>query len=177
MRKIILIYIILLVFVSFISGLCNNGQIDINKASLEELDNFYGVGPVKAQAIIDSRPFESVNDLTKVSGIGEITLDKILDQGLACVDSEQYSETEETNNQTPEKEDIINKSIKNSSDKLNKKIPLTPKVISLTPKDIKSEEDKKVLGKKDYAKYGFIGFCILIGVLLILKNKRKNGIV
>ena len=56
---------------------------------------------------------------------------------------------------------------------------LTPKVISLTPKDIKSEDNIESLDKTDYAKYGFIAFCILIGVLLILKNKRKqkHGIV
>ena len=51
---------------------------------------------------------------------------------------------------------------------------ITPEVISLTPKDIKSEENTESLDKADYAKYGFITFCILIGVLLILKNKRKQ---
>jgi len=52
--------------------------------------------------------------------------------------------------------------------------PLTPEVISLTPKDIKSEDNIESLDKTDYAKYGFIAFCILMGVLLILKNKRKQ---
>ena len=51
---------------------------------------------------------------------------------------------------------------------------ITPEVISLTPKDIKSEDNTESLDKADYAKYGFIAFCILIGVLLILKNKRKQ---
>ena len=53
---------------------------------------------------------------------------------------------------------------------------ITSKVIQLTPKDIKSEENIESLDKTDYVKYGFIGFCILIGVLLILKNKKKSQI-
>ena len=43
-----------------------------------------------------------------------------------------------------------------------------------TPKDIKSEDNIESLDKADYAKYGFIIFCILIGVLLILRNKKRQ---
>ena len=59
--------------------------IDINTASLEELDKIYGVGPTIAQRIIETRPFTSVDDLIRVKGIGEKTLQKIKEQGLACV--------------------------------------------------------------------------------------------
>ena len=59
--------------------------ININTASLQELDKITGIGPKYAQAIIDARPFSSVDDLLKVKGIGEITLQKIKEQGLACV--------------------------------------------------------------------------------------------
>lgn len=59
-------------------------QIDINTASLEELDKIPGVGPVTAQKIIDYRekngPFKSIEDLKKVGRIGDKTLEKIKDK-------------------------------------------------------------------------------------------------
>jgi len=54
---------------------------------------------------------------------------------------------------------------------------ITPEVIKLEPletKDIKREDDKKVLDKSQYVKYGFVVFCILLGFLFILKNRRKQ---
>lgn len=62
-----------------------SNSVDINTASLVQLDELTGVGPVTAQKIVDARPFSSVNDLERVKGIGPITLQKIKDQGLACV--------------------------------------------------------------------------------------------
>jgi len=47
------------------------GQININTASAEDLDKITEVGPATAQKIILARPFYSLNDLLKVSGIGE----------------------------------------------------------------------------------------------------------
>lgn len=45
-----------------------------NKASLEALPE---IGPVKAQAIIDGRPYKSIEDVMKVSGIKQKTFDAI----------------------------------------------------------------------------------------------------
>lgn len=58
--------------------------VNINTATLAELDTLYGIGPVLAQAIIDYRTehgdFTKTEDLLKVDGIGEKTLEKIIDQ-------------------------------------------------------------------------------------------------
>ena len=67
-------------------------SIDINTAPLEELEEIIGIGPVLAQRIIEARPFDSLDDLIKVKGIGEKTLQKIKDQGLARVGSQEELE-------------------------------------------------------------------------------------
>lgn len=58
-----------------------NVRISINSGTLEELDRIPGIGPVTAQNIIDFREangfFQNVEELTKVKGIGEKTLEKI----------------------------------------------------------------------------------------------------
>ena len=38
-----------------------------------------GIGPVKAQAIIDGRPYKNVEDIKKVKGIKEKEFNKIKD--------------------------------------------------------------------------------------------------
>jgi competence protein ComEA len=58
-------------------------KIDINRAEPWLLDALPGIGEVTAQAIVDYRnengPFRTIEDLLKVKGIGERTLDKIRD--------------------------------------------------------------------------------------------------
>jgi competence ComEA-like helix-hairpin-helix protein len=62
------------------------GQININTADLGQLKELTGIGDTKAQAIICARPFFSVDDLLKVDGIGQATLQKIKDQNCAYVE-------------------------------------------------------------------------------------------
>ena len=52
-------------------------SININSASLEQLESLPGIGPAKAKAILSARPFSSVEDLTRVKGIKEKILAKI----------------------------------------------------------------------------------------------------
>jgi competence protein ComEA len=55
--------------------------LDINKASVAELETLPGIGPVRAAAIVRYRethgPFKRIEDLRQVSGIGEKTLEAI----------------------------------------------------------------------------------------------------
>lgn len=51
--------------------------IDINRASVEQLQYLPDVGPVVAREIVKGRPYESVEDLKQVKGIGDKTLQKI----------------------------------------------------------------------------------------------------
>ena len=56
-------------------------RINLNTATLEELDSINGIGPVTARKILGYRAraggFSSVDQLLEVSGIGAKTLEKI----------------------------------------------------------------------------------------------------
>lgn len=52
-------------------------KININTAEQSALEKLPGIGPVKAKAIIAGRPYKSVEDVTKVSGIKGKTYDAI----------------------------------------------------------------------------------------------------
>ncbi|MCX6760471.1 MAG: helix-hairpin-helix domain-containing protein [Candidatus Nealsonbacteria bacterium] len=86
------IYISLFLICGFVLAA---NRVEINTASLEELDKITGIGPALGQRIIDGRPYLSIDDLLRVKGIGEKTLQKIKDQGLA------YIEGQSANNVNP----------------------------------------------------------------------------
>ena len=55
-------------------------KINLNTASKDDLQLLWGIGPVYAQAIIDARPFNTIEDITKVKGIKEVEFGKIKDE-------------------------------------------------------------------------------------------------
>jgi competence protein ComEA len=61
----------------------NGGKINLNTATRAELESLPGIGPVLAQRIIEYRdahgPFQSVEELLNVDGIGPSLLEKIRD--------------------------------------------------------------------------------------------------
>ena len=65
------------------SGVNKNGIININKATMEELQTLPGIGEVKAKNIITYREekgsFKSVDELSNIDGIGVKTVDKLRD--------------------------------------------------------------------------------------------------
>ena len=106
MKEIILFLLLILFIPFFVSA---QEMVDINTASSEELQEITGIGSVYAQRIIDARPFSSIDDLLRVNGIGEKTLQKIKDQGLAFVEEKLIKEEPETEVEEPEPKPIEEK--------------------------------------------------------------------
>ena len=178
-----LIFVLIIFMISFISASCSSTKVDINSASLTDLDKLTGIGPAKAQAIIDSRPYSSVEDLVNAYGIGPATLDKIKDQELACVDSEKepevdteigtQDEIQESKNpepQTKETQVVTTEAITNTEEQNENIINLNSPSI---PEEKEYEEiiyTSKNQKIKDYAIYGFCIFLVLIIIFLIFKK-------
>ena len=61
-----------------------SGKVNINTATAEELSTLPGIGPTKAQSIIDYRtvkgPFQAIEDIKNVRGIGDATFEKLKDK-------------------------------------------------------------------------------------------------
>lgn len=66
------------------NGSTENDKININTASLQELDSLPGIGPVTAQRIIDYRnkngPFKSIDEIKNVNRIGDKIFEQIKDK-------------------------------------------------------------------------------------------------
>jgi len=62
------------------SGPC----VDLNSATVDQLDDIVHIGPARAADIVRLRPFSSVDDLVRVPGISSARLRDIVAQGLVC---------------------------------------------------------------------------------------------
>jgi len=53
------------------------GPVNLNTATVEQLESLPGIGPALARGIVDGRPYHTIEDLLDVSGIGPATLEKL----------------------------------------------------------------------------------------------------
>ncbi|MCB1232906.1 MAG: helix-hairpin-helix domain-containing protein [Verrucomicrobiae bacterium] len=56
-----------------------SGPIDLNSAPASKLESLPGIGPETARAIVKGRPYETIEELDKVRGIGPATIEKLRD--------------------------------------------------------------------------------------------------
>ncbi|WP_028585963.1 ComEA family DNA-binding protein [Desulfogranum mediterraneum] len=79
MKKLTLILLLVLFFAGAALA-----KININTASVEELESLSGIGPAKAEAVLKYRKemgkFKTEKDLVKVKGIGDKLYQKIKDE-------------------------------------------------------------------------------------------------
>lgn len=59
--------------------------VDLNEASLNDLQKISHVGAERAQLIINARPFQSLDDLITINGLSETRVQEIKQQGVACI--------------------------------------------------------------------------------------------
>lgn len=71
----------------FVSLACSGSAlaaVDLNAATREELETVKGIGPVKAEAIVEYRkhngPFKKVDDLKEVTGFGDKAVANLRDE-------------------------------------------------------------------------------------------------
>jgi hypothetical protein len=190
-KRVVLLALLLLL--NFVYASCDSAQIDINSASLEDLDKIIYIGSSTAEKIIDARPFDTLDELLRVSGIGEIKLQAIKDEGLACVED---AKEDEENNKLPEEEEenLDLENIAKLDEEFSKEDSSEEKteeeifeisgekepskretMITLFPKDIKTE--KNTLNRDRLARIGLIVFGLGMMILFLFgrSSKRKNG--
>lgn len=59
--------------------------VNINTASVAELQSIVHIGPERAPDLVTNRPYTEVEDLDAINGIGPARIADIISQGLACV--------------------------------------------------------------------------------------------
>lgn len=65
---------------SFSNNKTDNAKVSINSASIDELDSLPGIGTSTANKIIEARPYNKIEDLMDIEGIGEKTFEEMVSQ-------------------------------------------------------------------------------------------------
>lgn len=66
--------------------IADNSCVNINTANAVDIQAIIHIGPERAAELIDLRPYDTLNDLTRIQGIGPARMTDIQDQSLACLD-------------------------------------------------------------------------------------------
>jgi hypothetical protein len=194
MKRFTVILLLIIFSLPLYSSICEEGQIDINSASAEKLTEIIWIGEKTGEYLIDARPFNSIDDLINVKYIGDSKLSDIKEQKLACVDkensSDEYEEQENEQNEDKQEEDEFEENeeqnkekdksekdekssdynyLKTDSEK-NQIKNLTLNPINLNIKDIKDKNKEN----PNWALYGIMIFCVLLGFLFIERKRRSN---
>jgi len=68
---------VVLLSMSFLALYIEYSKININSASVEELESLPDIGPVLARRIVDGRPYDDIWALDRIKGIGPETIKAI----------------------------------------------------------------------------------------------------
>jgi len=114
--------------------------VDLNSATIDELESVKGIGAKKAQAIVEYRqangPFKSVNDLQNVKGFGEKSVKKLKKD--VTVGGATSADTKD--DKTEKK---MTKAEKKAAAKADKEAKKAKKEADKTAKLAQSKEEKK----------------------------------
>lgn len=179
MIKKAMIFALVLFLLSNVSSQCNETQVDINSAPLEELMKIKGLGGegIIAGRVIENRPYNSLDGLLEVKGIGNTTLTKIKSQGLACVSNEEESDEKDSSEEVPENKTAVVIEETSLPEKESYYFPENASLpkISINSQTIKTSDNGKISSDINYAVLGLAGFCVLLGTLFAIKKLRRKN--
>lgn len=173
----ILILIAVIIFASGVNAGCSDGQVDINSASIEELETITWIGPATAQKIVESRPFESIDDLDRVKGIGETKLKDIEAEGIACVGKEESEEEEKEDIEKEEDEEVVNITFGESNNNYKENDILTedkenePIMLNSAPAEKELIYESRNAKMMRYLPYAFSLFLIFVIVAILIDKQ------
>ncbi len=161
MKKLWLAFLLLFVWPAFLLAA---DRVDINTASIKQLDGLAGIGPALAQRIVDGHPYYYVDDLLHVKGIGQATLKKIKDQGLAYVAPEMVALAPPAAKPRSAKASSLPK-----TKKIDNNVSVAPAALS-TAIDVSTMPDPRPL----FTSTGAVIVILGLLVLLFIKLKRSK---